>query len=176
MTSTLEQIKNTKQEDVTPGWIDGLEFDWFKGRRGKAGYDEDQIDAVLDVVGDRIANLMRDVDHWKAKAAGFGIAQQPADEQLTHGIVGDGPIPLGRDEIGLLTFTEHRAVECLADLWGLLGRIIGKGRNQRDDLAELIVPVHALQNAILAQAAARAYPDRYRLMGESISDEVPADA
>lgn len=36
------------------------------------------------------------------------------------------------------------------------------------DVAEFVDKVHQLQNAVLAQAAARAYPDRYRLLGRSL--------
>lgn len=45
--------------------------------------------------------------------------------------------------------------------------ITGDGPARGADLAELAVHLHAIENTVLAQAAARAYPDRYRLLGES---------
>lgn len=36
-----------------------------------------------------------------------------------------------------------------------------------DDRAEVAHEIHAIQHRIMSQAAARAYPDRYRLMGPS---------
>lgn len=67
-----------------------------------------------------------------------------------------------------LTDDEHRAVHLAGELWTLLCGIIGDRRTREADLRELVVHVHALQNAVMAQAAARAYPDRYRLLGESL--------
>jgi hypothetical protein len=64
-----------------------------------------------------------------------------------------------------LTDDEHAAVRAAGDLWGLLVAVTGDGPSREGDLAELVGHIHAIQNAVLAQAAARAYPDRYRLMG-----------
>lgn len=68
----------------------------------------------------------------------------------------------------LLTEDEHRAVELAGELYGLLCSIVGDGPTRDQDLRELIGPVHEIQRAVLKQAAARAYPDRYRLLGEVI--------
>lgn len=67
----------------------------------------------------------------------------------------------------LLTEDEHAAVALAADLARALTRIPRWGPTRDGDLAELMAAVHTIQNAVLAQAAARAYPDRYRLLGET---------
>lgn len=68
-----------------------------------------------------------------------------------------------------LTEDEHQAMQLTADLWNLLNQIVGQGRSRAGDLAEICHNVHAIQHVILAQAAARAYPDRYRLLGGTIA-------
>lgn len=66
----------------------------------------------------------------------------------------------------ILTQAEHRAMDLTATLWNVLAsEIIGKGHTARQDLAELAADIHRIQHRIMAQAAARAYPDRYRLLG-----------
>lgn len=68
----------------------------------------------------------------------------------------------------LLTAAEHRAVEEAGKLYTFIARhICGEGPTRSHDLAELAQHVHAIQHLVMAQAAARAYPDTYRLMGES---------
>lgn len=68
----------------------------------------------------------------------------------------------------LLTAEEHRAVDLTAELWNLLCSITGGEGSREGDLAELAGAVHVIQRAVLAQAGARAYPDRYRLLGKLI--------
>lgn len=68
----------------------------------------------------------------------------------------------------LLTDEEHKAMQLTADLYNLLCRIVGSGRTRSGDLAEACIHIHALQHAVMSQAAARAYPDRYRLLGDTI--------
>lgn len=65
----------------------------------------------------------------------------------------------------LLTEPEHRAMRLTVDLWHALCRIAADGPARDGDLAELCTHIHAIQRTILAQAAARAYPNRYRLLG-----------
>jgi hypothetical protein len=65
----------------------------------------------------------------------------------------------------LLTEAEHRAMGFTVDLWHALCRIADDGPAREGDLAELCAHIHAIQRTILAQAAGRAYPDRYRLLG-----------
>lgn len=78
-------------------------------------------------------------------------------------------IPPPRQE--LLTADEHRAVEMAGELYNLLCTITGRGETREADLNELVHHIHAIQRAVLKQAAARAYPDRYRLLGRTIADD-----
>jgi hypothetical protein len=73
---------------------------------------------------------------------------------------GDAPSPAT-----LLTAAEHRVMELTVDLHQRLCRIAGDGDGRYGDLAEVVHHIHALQRIVLAQAAARAYPHRYRLLG-----------
>ena len=66
----------------------------------------------------------------------------------------------------LLTEDEHQAVSLLADLWNVLCKVVGNGPSRRADMAEIAQHIHVLQSGVLSQAAARAYPDRYRLLGD----------
>lgn len=67
-----------------------------------------------------------------------------------------------------LTPAEHQAVDLTGQLWNLLVSIVGDDPARKGDLRELSVHVHGIQNAVLAQAAARAYPGRYRLLGKTL--------
>lgn len=68
----------------------------------------------------------------------------------------------------LLTPDEHRAVELTAELWNALSAVVGDGPTRGRDLQELAAHIHAIQQAVLSHAAARAYPDRYRLLGDIV--------
>lgn len=75
----------------------------------------------------------------------------------------------------LLTEEEHGVVKKLAEVFGDMLDIINKSSNgnahdssRGPDICEVVNHIHALQNMVLAQAAARRYPDRYRLLGSSI--------
>lgn len=68
-----------------------------------------------------------------------------------------------------LTVDEHRFMDLTADLANLLGGIVGHDHSRAGDLNEAVAHIHALQAMVLAQAAARAYPDRYRLLGGTIA-------
>lgn len=74
------------------------------------------------------------------------------------------------DEQGgsLLTGDEHRAVQQAADLWNTLNTVVAAGDTRQADLIELSHHIHAIQNAVLAQAAARAHPDLYRPLGDTL--------
>jgi hypothetical protein len=54
-------------------------------------------------------------------------------------------------------------------LAGKLAEVIRCGGGIRgdidNDLNELVVPIHTIQRAVMANAAARAYPDLYRRLG-----------
>ncbi len=68
----------------------------------------------------------------------------------------------------LLTKTELEAVKALADAYGLVVATIGKGPSRSRDVAEVALHIHNLQHFVMAQAAARAYPDLFRLAGETV--------
>lgn len=66
----------------------------------------------------------------------------------------------------LLTETEHEFMQATVQLINLYRRICGSGPTLQGDLEEFCADIHKIQYRVLAQAAARAYPDRYRLLGE----------
>jgi hypothetical protein len=66
----------------------------------------------------------------------------------------------------VLTDVEHKAMQLTADLWNqLCSAVVCGGSTRAADLSELAMHVHAIQHAVMAQAAARAYPDLYRPLG-----------
>jgi heterodisulfide reductase subunit B len=67
----------------------------------------------------------------------------------------------------LLNADEHRAMDLSSDLINLVAKIAAHGGASHYDMAEMVAHLHAIQNAILGQAAARAYPARYRALGQS---------
>lgn len=81
---------------------------------------------------------------------------------------GPEPCPPRRESVALLTDTELRAIDYTAALWHELGEIVGPGPSRAGDLRELVVHIHAIQHAVMSQAAARAYPDRFRLLGGTL--------
>jgi hypothetical protein len=66
----------------------------------------------------------------------------------------------------LLSPVEHLAMSLTRQLAGTLREVIGDGEQAQNDLREAVAHIHALQHAIMSQAAARAYPAKYRLLGE----------
>ena len=71
-----------------------------------------------------------------------------------------------------LSQEEHAAMDLTVQLTNTLAQdVIGFGNTRREDITEMVYHIHAIQNMILAQSAAREYPDKYRLMGESIPEE-----
>lgn len=66
----------------------------------------------------------------------------------------------------LLTDAELRAMDLTAELANLVGQeVIGNGPTRDADVREFVDKIHQIQSIILAQAASRAYPDRFRLLG-----------
>lgn len=65
----------------------------------------------------------------------------------------------------LLTDAEHELVAALGEVWNSFCRVVGNGPTRDHDLAEIVAHVHALQHKVMGQAAARAYPGRYRVLG-----------
>jgi hypothetical protein len=66
---------------------------------------------------------------------------------------------------GYLTAAEHDVIKALGDVWGDICKVVGTGPSRSADLSEVVFHVHALQHFVMAQAAARTYPDLYRLAG-----------
>lgn len=70
-------------------------------------------------------------------------------------------------ESEFLTSEEFIALGMTANLFAFIAtRVIGNDITREADLTEFSLHVHAIQNMILSQAAARAYPDKFRLLGE----------
>ena len=69
----------------------------------------------------------------------------------------------------LLTPDEQEAMRLSGELASLCHRIIGNGPQAANDWSEMAVRIHGVQHMILAQAAARAYPDEYRLLGGTLN-------
>jgi hypothetical protein len=67
-----------------------------------------------------------------------------------------------------LSGLEFEALQKSGDLAQLVREIIGEGPNAYNDWLEATVHIHAIQNMILSQAAARAYPDTLRLLGQKL--------
>ncbi len=73
----------------------------------------------------------------------------------------------------LLTEDEHHALAVTAELTLLFARIIGGGPTRVGDINEVVEHIHVLQRMLMGQAAARAYPTLYRLLGETAGPEPP---
>lgn len=66
-----------------------------------------------------------------------------------------------------LTEDEHAAMDLTAQLANLvIGKIIGSGPSREGDVHEFVAQIHGIQATILSQAAGRAHPERYRLLGD----------
>lgn len=75
------------------------------------------------------------------------------------------------DERPELTPAELACLAQCGALAGMLGGIVGHGRTRNTDLSELFGHVHAIQQAVMSQLAARTYPDRFRLLGEVLASD-----
>lgn len=73
-----------------------------------------------------------------------------------------------------LTELEHDAIEKSGELAQLMRKIIGDGPNAYHGWVEATIHIHAVQNMILSQAAARAYPDNFRLLGGKLESKKEA--
>ena len=65
----------------------------------------------------------------------------------------------------LLYLAEHELLEVLADAYNRFQQIVGGAPSAQGDLEEITAHIHGLQRMVLSQAAARAYPDKYRKLG-----------
>ena len=69
----------------------------------------------------------------------------------------------------LLTPAELRAMDITVELVNLMAsEVIGRERTREGDLNEFVGHIHVIQQAILSQAAGRAYPNLFRTLGEVI--------
>lgn len=60
---------------------------------------------------------------------------------------------------------ERRMLVTIAELASDFIDLVGAGESAQADFAEILPHLHALQQAIMAQAAARTHPGQYRLLG-----------
>ena len=69
---------------------------------------------------------------------------------------------------------EHAIAGKVAELAADFIELVGDTDTASEDFAEILPHLHALQQAVMAQAAARAHPGRYRALGESanLDDDV----
>ena len=68
----------------------------------------------------------------------------------------------------ILSDTEFEAMQKSGELAVLVREVIGNGPHNYNDWLEATIHIHAIQNMILSQAAARAYPDQFRLLGQQL--------
>lgn len=72
----------------------------------------------------------------------------------------------------LLTDDERKALALTAELTTLVcGKVIARGEGYLGDTTEFVAHIHDIQRMIMSQAAGRAYPDQYRLLGETFQVE-----
>lgn len=65
----------------------------------------------------------------------------------------------------MLTSLEEETLNLLGKVANNFGLITQNGPSREQDLQEMAFHVHALQNMLLAQAAANIYPKKYRRLG-----------
>lgn len=113
-------------------------------------------------------------DAWRAAAASDSSSVpfpqvDRADGRETGKTPAGPPVVNSRDTDILLTAHEREAVRLAGRLYTLIaGHVVADGPTRGDDLAEVRAAVHLIQRAVLAQAAARAYPLEFRLLGAVI--------
>ena len=113
------------------------------------------------------AELLRLHDAYRAAAV---LPQAEPDRQaepMSQAEPTQAPPPAG-----LLTSDEHQAVRQAGLLYTLIaGRVVADGPTRDADLAEIRAAIHLIQRAVLAQAAARAHPREFRLLGTVIASQ-----
>lgn len=66
----------------------------------------------------------------------------------------------------LLTDHELKVMDLTTEIFNtMVQHVIARGPTHRGDVEELAFRIHAIQHMVMAQAAARAYPRRFRLLG-----------
>jgi hypothetical protein len=81
------------------------------------------------------------------------------------------------ENVGYLTESEIRAIDLAAELWNLMVRdVMARGLGRNGDASELAAHIHGIQQMVMSNAAARAYPSRFRLIGgERLAPPRPAE-
>lgn len=70
----------------------------------------------------------------------------------------------------LLTNAEEFALSTTVELVNVMAtRVIADGPTRDADLGEFASHIHAIQHMIMSQPLARAFPDRFRLLGRTIA-------
>ena len=72
---------------------------------------------------------------------------------------------MGKPIVGL-SEEEHKVMQLTAELWNALCKIVPDGASRHNDLNELSIHIHGIQHAVMAQAAGRAHPELYRMLGK----------
>jgi transcriptional regulator with XRE-family HTH domain len=135
----LSMREAAKRAGLSHGYLSQLE-------RGRVAHPSPQILRALASVYD---------EPYGRLAACFGYADEPsAGPFLTH---------VEHDLIGKLgvCYLDFRAILYASEEASASGQGISDA--QQRDLGEFAAHVHDLQHAVMARAAIRAYPDRYRL-------------
>jgi hypothetical protein len=70
-----------------------------------------------------------------------------------------------------LTDREQECIRKLGEAADLLVEIVGDARTREHDLNEIFARIHDVQARVGAQAAARAHPEMYRLLGGTLFSE-----
>lgn len=68
----------------------------------------------------------------------------------------------------ILTDKEKEVIQKAGELWNLICKAIPEGPARENDLDELIFHIHGIQRAFMCCAAARAYPELFRPLGQAI--------
>src|SRR5690349_5683826 len=68
----------------------------------------------------------------------------------------------------LLTEAEKDLIAKLGSCFGDFTLVVGEGRSRDADLNEIAADIHHLQQAVMSNAAARAYPTLYRPLGGEV--------
>lgn len=72
---------------------------------------------------------------------------------------------------GQLTAAEMSVIDQTATIWNTMVRdVIGTGRSRAGDISELAGHIHAIQQSVMSNAAARAYPSKLRTLGGTIQE------
>ena len=105
--------------------------------------------------------------------------REPGGPQAGRNTAGEvGPLPgtegSSQDPASLLTGSEHEAVRQAGLLYSLIAKhVVADGPTRDEDLAELRTAIHVIQRMVLAQAAARACPQEFRLLGWVVATDRP---